>query len=151
MPTLVLDMGTWVAPGRGMWLTLVLALIVAALFTIPVVWMLGWRRPGAAADESIVLSMIFMFVLLFLTTWALTGWLAPWGPAVSGVPWLMAFIGAAFVVLLVLVASPAPRYATAGDTTAKIGEAAEGIGLMFWILVILLLVVGVVGNTRIGW
>ncbi len=131
-----------------MWLTIIVAVLVAVLFTIPVVWLLGWRRPGAAAEESIIVSMMFMFVLMFLATWALTGWLAPWGPAVSGVPWLLTFIGAAFVALLVLVASPAPRYATTGgDQGVAVGEAAEGIGLLFWVLVVLLLVVGVLGNT----
>jgi hypothetical protein len=134
-----------------MWLTLLIALLVAIMFTMPMIWLLGWRRPGAVEQESAVLSGIFLFVLVFLATWALAGWLSPWGPAFSGVPWLLVLIGAAFVALLVLVAAPAPRYATASDDTARVGEAAEGIGLLFWLLVILLLVVGVIGNTRMGW
>lgn len=134
-----------------MWITLTIAVLVAVLFTLPIVWLLGWRRPGAAEQESALLSGMFLFVLVFLATWALAGWLAPWGPAFSGVPWLLVLIGAAFVALLVLVAAPAPRYATAGDETGRLGEAAEGIGLMFWILVVLLLTVGVIGNTRIAW
>ena len=98
-----------------------------------------------------MLSGLFMFVLVFLATWALSGWLAPWGPEVSGVPWLLAMIVAAFVALLVLVASPSPTYSTtssvSGDT-AGVDRAAEGIGLMFWVLVVLLLIVALVGNAR---
>ena len=134
-----------------MWLSIVIAILVALLFTMPIVWLLGWRRPGAAPEESVVLSGLFMFVLVFLATWALTGWLAPWGPEVSGVPWLLAMIVAAFVALLVLVASPSPSYSSmspSNDSTARIDRAAEGIGLMFWILVVLLLVVAVIGSSR---
>ena len=136
-----------------MWLPLVIAILVALLFTLPIVWMLGWRRPGAAPEESVVVSGLFMFVLVFLATWALSGWLTPWGPEVSGVPWLLAMIVAAFVALLVLVASPSPSYSTtssSGGEPADVDRAAEGIGLMFWILVVLLLIVALIGNAR-GW
>lgn len=133
-----------------MWLPITIAILVALLFTLPIVWLLGWRRPGAAPEESIVLSGMFMFLLVFLATWALSGWLTPWGPEVEGVPWLLAMIVAAFVALIVLVASPSPTYSSTSDSSANIDRAAEGIGLMFWILIVLLLIVAVVGSTR-GW
>ena len=146
-----------------MWPTLAVALLIAVLFTLPIVWLLGWRRPGAAAEESAVLSGLFLFTLVFLATWALTGWLTPWGPGVSGVPWLLALIAAAFVALIVLVVSASPAYAPPPQSSATqggtpdLGAAAsagaelggiEGIGLMFWVLVVLLLVVGIIGNTE---
>lgn len=134
-----------------MWIPIFVAIVVALLFTMPIVWLLGWRRPGAAAEESVVLSGLFMFVLVFLATWALSGWLTPWGPQVSGTPWLLALIVAAFVALLVLVASPSPSYSTTssiGGEPAGVDRAAEGIGLMFWILVVLLLIVAVIGSAR---
>lgn len=134
-----------------MWSTFFVTLFVTVLLTVPIVWLLGWRRPGAPAEESAMLSGIFLFVLLFLTTWALMGWLAPWGPAFFGVSWLMLLVGAAFVALLILVASPVPRGAPATTTGARVTEAVEGIGVIFWILVILLLLVGVVGNTHLPW
>ncbi|MFO7566966.1 MAG: hypothetical protein R6X02_30255 [Enhygromyxa sp.] len=132
-----------------MWPSIVVALLIALLFTLPIVWLLGWRRPGASTEESAVLSGLFLFALVFLATWALGGWLAPWGPAYAGVPWLLALIVASFVALLVLVASPVSNYSPSGGATAQATRAAEGIGLIFWVLIVLLLVVGVVGNTRV--
>lgn len=137
-----------------MWLTITVAILVGLLFTLPIIWLLGWRRPGAAPEESVVISGMFMFVLVFLATWALLSWLTPWGPLVSGVPWLLAMIVAAFVALLVLVASPSPSYSPSrlatGEGPTRTDRAFEGIGLLFWILVVLLLAVAVIGSSR-GW
>jgi hypothetical protein len=150
-----------------MWLTLTVSFLVAVLFTLPIVWWMGWRRPGAPVDESAVLSGLFLFALVFLAAWALTGWLAPWGPMWSGVSWLLILIVAAFVALLVLVASPSPGYPAGGaplgagsgaggssvgplgaePTASRIGAGIEGVGLLFWVLIVLLLVVGILGNT----
>jgi hypothetical protein len=135
-----------------MWPTLLVTLLVAFLVTLPVIWLLGWRRPGAPQEESTVLSGVFLFVLVFLATWALMGWLAPWGPAVSGVRWLLLLVGAALVALFVLVAGPTPSSSVAANAAvdqSRGTEAAEGVGVMFWVLVILLLIVGVVGNTQL--
>jgi hypothetical protein len=150
-----------------MWLSLAVAFLVALLFTLPIVWWMGWRRPGAPVEESAVLSGLFLFALVFLAAWALTGWLTPWGPAWSGVSWLLILIGAAFVALLVLVASPSPGYPAGGapfgahsggdgpsvgpiggrESSPRVGAGIEGIGLMFWMLILLLLVVGILGHT----
>lgn len=132
-----------------MWVNIVIALVVAILFTIPIIWLLGWRRPGAGSEESNWLSGLFLFVLIFLTTWAITAWAAPWGPAVWGVSWLLVLIVAAFVALLVLVASPVPRYGEAGATTATTAseEVSEGVGILFWVLILLLLLAAIVGGT----
>ena len=129
-----------------MWLSIVVALLVALLFTLPIVWLLGWRRPGASLEESAALSGLFLFALVFLVTWALGAWMEPWGPTYAGVPWLLALIVAAFVALIVLVASPVTSYSPAGGNTARATRAAEGIGLIFWVLIVLLLAVGVIGS-----
>jgi hypothetical protein len=126
-----------------MWVNIVIALVVSVLLTIPIIWLLGWRRPGAGSDESDWLSGLFLFVLLFLATWAITAWAAPWGPAVWGVSWLLVLIVAAFVALLVLVASPVPRYGEAGVGAT----ASEGVGILFWVLILLLLFAAIVGGT----
>jgi hypothetical protein len=139
-----------------MWLTISVAWLIAILFTVPIVWVAGWRRPGAGVDESALLSGMFLFVLVFVATWALAGWLAPWGPEFSGVSWLLVLIGAAFVTLLVLVAAPVnPRYSSAEQTSSsgeplQVEQAAEGLGVLFWMLVVLLITIGVIGNTRVG-
>jgi len=126
-----------------MWVNIVIALVVSVLLTIPIIWLLGWRRPGAGGDESDWLSGLFLFVLLFLVTWAITAWAAPWGPAVWGVSWLLVLIVAGFVALLVLVAAPVPRYGEAGVEPTS----SEGVGILFWVLILLLLFAAIVGGT----
>lgn len=133
-----------------MWPSILTALLVALLLSLPLVWLLGWRRPGASAEESAALSGLFLFVLVFAVTWALGGWLRPWGPTYLGVPWLLALIVAAFVALLVLVASPVSSKLPTGGATAREIRSAEGIGLMFWVLIVLMLTVGVLGTTRVA-
>lgn len=65
----------------------------------------------------------------------------------------MVLIVAAFVALLVLVASPVPRYDQVGQpgvtATAVTDEAAEGIGILFWVLILLLVLAAVVGSTSV--
>ena|SRR5690554_3616748 len=138
-----------------MWVNIVIAIVVAILFTMPIVWLLGWRRPGAPTGENIWLSGLFLFALVFLMTWAISAWIEPWGPAVWGVSWLMVLIIAAFVALLVLVASPVSRDGglapggTAVTATGVTDEAAEGIGILFWVLILLLVLAAVVGSTGV--
>lgn len=140
-----------------MWSPVVAAVVIALLFTLVLVSLLGWRRPGAMQTESVVTSGVFFFMILALATWAAGSWMAPRGPMAFGVPWL-AWMGVALVVTLIVGAATQPwdrnrsrrgmPTATAGTAPATVENemVAVGFGLAFWALVVLLLVVALMGS-----
>jgi len=138
------------------WSSVLVAVVIAILFTLVLVSLLGWRRPGAAQTESVVTSAVFFFMILFLSTWAAGAWISPRGPLAFGVPWL-AWLAVALVVTLTLAAITQPwdrrRSRNAEPTTAATttpGHAGEivaaGFGLAFWLLMVVLLLVAVAGS-----
>jgi hypothetical protein len=137
------------------WSSVLAAVLVAVLFTIVLVSLLGWRRPGAVQTESVVTSAVFFFMILFLATWAAGAWISPRGPLALGVPWI-AWLVVALVVTLTLAAVTQPwdrrRSRNAEPTTPEGGAAGEivaaGFGLAFWVLMVVLLLVAVTGSLR---
>lgn len=140
------------------WTPILAAVVIAALFTMILVSLLGWRRPGALQTESVVTSAMFFFMILFLATWAAGTWMAPRGPLAFGVPWL-AWLSVTLVITLVLAAVTQPwdrrRSRNAVPATPDPGLAgpshageivAAGFGLAFWGLMILLLFVALAGS-----
>lgn len=141
-----------------MWSPVVAAVAIAVLFTVVLVSLLGWRRPGAMQTESIVTSGVFFFMLLFLATWAAGSWMAPRGPMAFGVPWLV-WMGVALVVTLIVgavtqpwdrrrgrSAVPTTPGSTASAAPAPTELAAVGYGLAFWALVVVLLLAALAGS-----
>ncbi len=111
-------------------LALIVALLIAALLVGP-----GRRRaPGPLS------GFVFMFILLFAIVWAAGVWVAPSGPTLWGVSWLM-FLAAGLVLALLFAALLRP--ATPGEAAAveppPAGEMATAFGLFFWLLLIVLL------------
>jgi hypothetical protein len=139
------------------WSPVIAAVVIALLFTLVLVSLLGWRRPGAMQTESIVTSGVFFFMILVLATWAAGSWMAPRGPMAFGVPWL-AWMGVAFVVTLIVGAVTQPwdrqrsRRALPTPSAGSASGAVEnemvgvGFGLAFWALVVLLLLVALAGS-----
>ena len=123
---------------------LAFAFIIALVFTVILVALLGWRRPGYEATWR---TAFFVFLLLFLFAWAGGVWLAPFGPAFYNVYWVPFVVIAVLYALLLLAAAP-PRLpgsrtrATTTNTAVQAERedvAAEAFGLFFWILAVLLL------------
>jgi hypothetical protein len=141
---------------RMLWQPIVISLVIALLITVPLVALLGWRRPRAPDEESGVLSAVFMFTLLFLALWASAAWMTPWGPELWGVSWVGLMVIGFVVALMMLAASwrpgsREPSYAGM-DLGARVKaeeaqmKSAEGFGLMFWVLVSILLIAAVFGS-----
>lgn len=128
---------------------LLFALAIALIFTVILVPLMGWRRPGYEATWP---TVFFVFLLLFLFAWAGGVWLVPFGPTLYSVYWVPFVIVAALYVLLLLAAAPPrlPGSRPRGDVqnttvTAEREEvAAEAFGLFFWLLAVLLVVALVV-------
>jgi hypothetical protein len=138
------------------WSSIVVAVVIAVLFTLVLVSLLGWRRPGAVRTESVVTSAVFFFMILFLATWAAGAWITPRDPLALGVPWL-SWLAVALVVTLLVAAITQPgdrrRSRNAEPSTAEgpghAGEiVAAGFGLGFWVLMVVLLLVAVAGSFR---
>lgn len=144
------------------WSPVLAAVVIAVVFTVVLVSLLGWRRPGAVQKESIVTSAVFFFMILFLATWAAGTWMAPRGPLAFGVPWL-AWMAVALVVTLIVAAVTQPWDrrrsrnavpASAPDPGGTIAPGqpdelvAVGFGLAFWVLIVVLLIVAVAGTYR---
>lgn len=114
----------------------IMALILTGLF------MLLTRGAGRRT------GLIWLFVIIFLATWAGGIWLKPFGPTLWGIHWL-SFLLAGLVILLFLVIG-SPRKAPRGrsetlDMLDRIEQDKEleavayiTLGLFFWILFALL-------------
>lgn len=138
------------------WSSVLVAVVIAVLFTLVLVSLLGWRRPGAVRTESVVTSAVFFFMILFLATWAAGAWITPRDAMALGVPWI-SWVAVALVVTLLVAAITQPwerrRSRNAEPTTAEgpghPGEiVAAGFGLAFWVLLVVLLLVAVAGSLR---
>jgi hypothetical protein len=149
------------------WSPILGAVVLAIVITLAIVSLLGWRRPGATATESVVISALFFFFILFLATWAANVWISPRDPSL-GVPWL-ASLAVALVITLLFGALAQPRDrrrsrnaepttpdTTTPDTTTSAtttpGHSGEimlaGFGVAFWALLVVLLLTAVAGSLR---
>ncbi len=119
-------------------------LIFAFVFALILSWLLSvlfrWQPPGARGYWS---SLLFLFSILFLGSWAGGVWLTPFGPSAWGVVWLP-FVLTGFIVALVLIAvvpRHRPRNEEQAEEQADIEVGTPGIvGVAFWILIIALVI-----------
>lgn len=120
---------------------LLCAAIVALLFSL---LLLPFRR--RKSDDAWPAFWMFFLIILF-ASWAGGIWLAPFGPAASGVFWLPFLIVGFFVTLLLLAATPTPSVSRlpAPDIPAKTAhedtDAEVVFGIFFWILLVALIAV----------
>lgn len=146
-----------------LWPVIVISFGLALGFALLVVGFAGWRRPNAAEQESLWLSAIYFFLILFFGIWAVSAWLEPWGPTAGDVPWLALLFVALFIALILVAATPPPRrqrlrrlegggLVPAEDVPMEdrpdesvAALLLGGFGLVFWLAIFLLLVAAVVG------
>ena len=112
----------------------VVALVVATLLSS--ILFLGFRRRGSWA------GFLFLFLVLFLATWAGGIWLMPFGRPLGGVYWLpFLTVGIVFALLLASIAPPDKGEETTiklvTEEERKAQERAERrkVGLLFWLFV----------------
>lgn len=112
-------------------LALIFGLIIAAAFAY------GLGRPAPWG------GFLWFFLVIFLVGWVVALWVEPVGPAVWGIAWLpVLFAGLLVALLIAALAAPAPRPsgAVAPAAEAAADETAAGVGLFFWLLLVVLFI-----------
>jgi len=117
--------------------SLTVALVLSALFALAT-WKRGLRK-----------GLFWVFLILFLSTWAGGVWMKPFGPAVWGIHWLSFLLVGVVVALVLAVARPRPKPQGRQQTIEMLErmeqkrevEQAAWITLtiFFWVLVLTLL------------
>lgn len=115
---------------------LTFALVPAMVFSFIVPGAFGWRHPR---HEVLWDNMVFVFTLIFLTSWAGGTWLPQFGPVWRGGYWLP-FLLTALIVLMLLfaVVPPQPSHIQrqAIEPAAPARATRSSPGVFFWVLVI---------------
>ena len=121
---------------------LLFAFVIALLMAGVLMALLGRGRPGA---EGLGVSFAFLFLVLFLATWAGGVWITPFGPPVWGIAWVP-FLVVGIIVALLLAALLPPRRQPreSGAPEAETAAGAAVLGGFFWALVLALAVVVIV-------
>lgn len=121
------------------------AIVIATLVFLIFFFALGIRGPWAAWWP--------FFLILLMAVWAAAFWIAPIGPVYWGISWVpLFFIALIFALLIAALGSERYDETVVTDTEADVTapsrteqEAATGISVMFWILIILLLIAVIAG------
>lgn len=119
-------------------LEIVVVLILALLFSLVLVGLLGWRR---VAGEPPWPAAVMMFLILFLALWLTELWVRPVGPQLVGVYWVPVIVVGLVVVLIAATLIPPRR----GRPVIELGSPAPetatsfAFGVFFWLLLILLI------------
>ena len=120
---------------------LLCAAIVALLFSL---LLLPFR--SRKSDDAWPAFWMFFLIILF-ASWSGGIWLAPFGPAASGVFWLPFLLVGFFVTLLLLAVRPTPSVSrppapdVPARTTREDTDAEVAFGIFFWILLFALIAV----------
>lgn len=122
---------------------LIIAFIVAVFFSVLLVFALGWERPDR---KGVIPTILYLFILIFLFTWAGGIWLTPMGPATWNISWLPFFI-VGFIITLMLITLIPPRWRRRRSTIEVVEkkederierETAKALNIFFWVLLIIL-------------
>lgn len=121
------------------------AIVIATLVFLIFFFALGIRGPWTVWWP--------FFLILLLAVWAAAFWIAPIGPVYWGISWIPLFFIALIFALLIAALGP-ERYdqteipyteTEVTETTRAEHEAATGISMVFWILIIILLIAVIAG------
>ncbi len=132
-------------------LDLIAAILIALIFSLILVGVFGWQRPGR---EGAGPALLFLFLLLLVVVWAGGVWLEPVGPIIWGIAWIP-FIVIGFLATLMVLALIPPRkprtrreamQQAEAQTTVEAGVDVA-ISVFFWLLVLLLIVAIIIRYT----
>ncbi|MFO7615409.1 MAG: hypothetical protein R6W71_12305 [Bacteroidales bacterium] len=129
--------------------TIILSILFAFIFALILGYGFSRRGPGPTG------GIFFIFLLIFMFTWAIGLWIEPIGPVRWGVPWLGYLLIAFFIALLIGALLPPSRPGPPVITKAEINEEIRQdekvtsavqitFGVFFWLLVIALFVIAMV-------
>ncbi|MBD3233593.1 MAG: hypothetical protein GF315_07700 [candidate division Zixibacteria bacterium] len=120
-------------------LDLFIAFFIAIILSVFLVAVFGWQRPGRTGFWP---AMLFIFLIIFLASWAGGVWITPMGPALGGVYWLP-FVFVAIIVALFLMALIPPRRTSTvklEEESRSVEETEAVLGAFFWLFIIALVV-----------
>jgi hypothetical protein len=140
---------------------LMIAMLWATVFTlIAVALPVGYGRRADMRWDGI----LFVFLIVWLATWAFGGWMVPAGPLFWGVPWLSFFFLAFFFFMMLTASAPSPRrrpvpqlHPTGMPAPPQLQERKEMrreeesailFGISFWLLLVVLVTILV---ARYAW
>jgi hypothetical protein len=121
------------------------AALIALALTVASVFFLGKRGPWG--------SIWTFFLVLFLTLWTVSIYVAPIGPVYWGVAWIPLAISGLIITVLLIAAMPHPggpsrekeNVTIPSDTNPNFGH---GTGSkFFWALIILFIIAIIIGMT----
>lgn len=119
-------------------LDFIAAALVALLFSILLIGIFGWQRPGREGFGS---ALLFLFFLLLVVVWAGGTWAGPAGPMLWGIAWIpflaVGFFGALMVAALIPPRRPRNKREAIERAKAQVGAEAT-LTVFFWLLIGLL-------------
>lgn len=117
---------------------IILAFLIGLLLAIVMVAVFRWQKPGAKGYWS---TLLFLFALLFVASWAGGLWISNFGPVGWGIRWLP-FVVAGVVIsilLLVLIPQRRPRTTEEAERQATLQTGMPGVvNVILWILIVAL-------------
>jgi hypothetical protein len=129
---------------------ILLSVLIALFFSVLLVYVFNRRLPGPRK------GIFFIFLIIFMFTWAIGSWLDPTGPFNWGGNWLgYLIIGFMIMLLLGTLIPPAkPKTRTRIISKSELDEevredqtsVAIGItfGIFFWLMIFVLLVFAII-------
>ena len=112
---------------------LLFALVIAVALVL-ILGALGRRGPWP--------GFFWVFLLIFLFTWVMGTWAAPYGPVLWGVSWMPFVLFGVILAFIIAAAAPPRRRGKPGDLADREGDPMpEGtvgvaIGFFFWLALI---------------
>jgi hypothetical protein len=120
------------------------AALIALVLTITSVFFLGKRGPWG--------SIWTFFLVLFLTLWTVSIYVAPIGPVYWGVAWIPVVLAGIIVTALLIAAMPHNEKGynerevdVAGVRNEPDRSSTHGAGKFFWVLIILFVAAIIIG------
>lgn len=114
----------------------IFSLIIAGLVTF--LYFLATRKTGRRS------GILWLFLIIFLTTWAGGIWIKPFGPTLWGVHWLTFVLIGIIIALLLVVTSPSPGPRGRKETINMLERIEKekklekvtyvALGTLFWVL-----------------
>jgi hypothetical protein len=124
---------------------LIVAFFIALIISVILGGLLGWERPDRPGIGS---ALVFLFLILFLATWAGGVWITPFGPAAWGVFWLPFLVVGIIIAFLIVALVPTRRPRTRQEAAQQAEEESENasmLGGLFWFFIILLIIAIIAG------
>jgi hypothetical protein len=122
--------------------SLIASILFSLFFAILLAYAFRRRGPGPFG------GILFMFIIIFMFTWAIGSWLAPSAQVFIRVPWLVYLLIAMIIMLLMGTLIPPSREGSQIISKAdvdkmvrqekKISDAQITIGVFFWIMIFIL-------------